>query len=147
MAYTSQAEIQTALYQTLMPGGTIDAELASLGVLGVYDWMNVPQNAPFDYITFGDGYEQARDTLGDAGHSNGFLYYAMIHIWSRQNNTANASAMLDRLNTLFHRQPLTLATLTHVYTLTWRTNWLYDIQGNTPTLHIGQQYQIYTVQS
>lgn len=147
MAYTSQAEIQTAFYSTLVPAGTLDATLASLGCNAVYDWMAVPQNAAFDYITLGDGYEIAKDTFGPDGHANGFLYYATLHVWSAQRSSANAWGMIDRLNTLFHRQSLTLQTLTHVYTLIFRTNAIYDQQATIPVLHIAHQYQIYSVQS
>lgn len=151
MAWTSKNECQTYIYSTLLvPSGTIDATLTSLGIVGIYDWMNVPQNAAFDYITLGDGYEMPKDTLGLGGHSNGFLYYPNIHIWSSQRNTANPDAVENRINQLLinrDTQPWTLPTLTHVYTMLFRTNNTYDSQGTIPVLHKTLQYQIYTTQS
>lgn len=80
MAYTSVNEIQIAIYGLLVPAGTLDATLASLGVLAVYDFMAVPQNAAFDYLTLGDGYEIRDDTLGTEGHNHGYKYYASVHV-------------------------------------------------------------------
>lgn len=149
-AWDSQIQIQTAMYSMLVPGGVLDATLASLGVTGVFDWLAVPQNQPFDYITLGDGYELPNDTLGSSGHSNGYLLYATVHVWSRQKGDANPSAMIDRMNSIFlnrDNQPWTLATLKHVYTRPYRCTWLPDAAGIIPILHIANQYQIYTVQS
>lgn len=147
MAYTSQTEVQTAMYGLLMPSGTLDSTLSGLGLNAVYDFMNVPQNAAFDYVTVGDGYEIANDTLGEDGHADGFYYYPTLHLWSAQNGTQNPSLMIDRIQQLFHRQSLTLATLTHVSTRNNRTVWMVDPGGTLPILHIALQYKVYSVQS
>lgn len=146
MAYTSQAEIQTAMYNMLVPSGTLDTTLSSLGLNAVYDLMNVPQNAPFDYLTLGDGYEVAKDTLGLDGHSNGFQCYTTLHLWSTQNQTQNIDLMIDRIVQLFHRQALTLQTLNHVSTRTNRIIRMIDPSGTFPVFHAAIQFLIYTVQ-
>src|SRR5436305_12075617 len=110
--YTSHDEIQTAMYNALMPSGSVDGTLSGLGVVGVYDWRNVPQNANYDYITLGDGYELPEDTFGPV---DGWKYYPTLHIWSRQRNTRNAALMVGRLHQLFHNQQLALPTLNNCY--------------------------------
>lgn len=144
---TSQNEVQTAFWNTLMPSGTLDATLAGYGLQAVYDFMAVPQNAPFDYLTIGEGYELAEDTLGGPGAGNdGFYFFQTLNLWSRQRGTQNPSLMIARLNQLFHRQPLTLATLKHVYTLRNRCVWMQDISGVIPVLHVSLQYKVYSTQ-
>lgn len=146
MAYTSQNEVNTAMYSVLMPSGTLDATLAHLGLLAVYDFTAVPQNAPFDYLTIGDGNELHDDTLGVLGHSDGYKYNAKIHIWSSQRGTQNPVKMVDRLDQLFHRQSLTLATLTHVWTMRTNLVFMADPQSAIPYVHIIATYQTYSVQ-
>lgn len=151
MAYTSQLEIQTYIYGTLLvPASTLDATLAADGLLAVYDYMAVPQNAAFDYLTIGDGYELKDDTLGNEGHQRGFQLYTTLHLWSVQRGTAKAASMVDRLNQLLlnkDNQPWTLTTLTHVYTMLNRVTYLLDAVGTIPVLHVAAQYKIYSVQS
>lgn len=143
---TSQDEVQTAMYSLLMPGGALDSMLAGYGLLAVYDFAGVPQNAAFDYLTVGDGYEMPYDTFGENGTADGFYYFSTLHIWSTQRGTKNPSLMVARLNALFHRQPLALATLNHVYTRRNMTKWLADPSGVIPVLHIALQYKIYSTQ-
>ena len=140
--FTSQNEIQTAMYAALMPSGTLDATLANLGLLAVYDLWNVPQNAPFDYITLGDGWEMPSDTFD----SNGYKYTANVHLWSAQRGTQNPSLMVNRLDQLFHRTQLSLATLRNVYSMRQRATWMSDPAGTIPILHIVISYLSYSVQ-
>lgn len=140
LVYTAHNEVQTAIYALLAPGGTVDATLAGLGVTGVYDFRAVPQNAVFDYVTFGDGYELPDHTFD----SNGYRYYPMLHIWSRKNDTSPASSMLNRINQLLDRQTFTLANLNNVFCLYQRSNWLADPDGLT--LHVAITYLTYSVQ-
>lgn len=143
LVYTSHNEVQTAIYALLAPSGVVDSTLSGLGVTGVYDFRAVPQNAVFDYITFGDGYELAENTFD----SDGYKYYPMVHIWSRQNDTAPASAMLSRINQLIDpvpRRALTLPNLTNVYCTYQRANWLDG--GDGLTLHVAITYLAYSVQ-
>lgn len=146
VAYTSASEVQTAMYALLMPGGSLDTTLASLGLNAVYDIANVPQNAAFDYLTIGQGYEMPNDTLGLAGHSDGFYYFHTMTIYSQQRNTANIDAMISRLHQIFHRVDLTLATLQHVYTLAQRVTRSIDPSGTIPILKASITYKIYSVQ-
>lgn len=129
-----------------MPAGTLDATLAGLGLNAVYDFAGVPQNAAWDYLTIGQGYEMPNDTLGPDGQSDGFYYYHTLTIYSVQRGTANIDAMISRLNQLFHRQPLTLATLNHVYTLCQRVTRSPDPQGTIPILKAAVTYKVYSTQ-
>lgn len=140
--FTSQNEIQKAMYGRLMPFNNIDPALASLGCKGIYDWKNVPQNAPFDYITLGDGYELTNHTFDGYGYK----YYAMVHIWSNQNNSENAQLMVSLLNQYFDKQSLTLATLGNVFSLNQRTTAMLDQSGTIPVVHYAIQYLSYSVQ-
>ena len=140
LVYTSHDEIQTAFYNALAPGGVIDATLVSNGITGVYDFRAVPQNAVFDYITFGDGYEMSDDTFD----SDGFKLYPMVHIWSRQRATTPATNVFNRINQLLHRQSLTLPSLNNVFCLLQRANWLDG--GDGLTLHVAITYYTYSVQ-
>lgn len=144
--YTSANEVQTAMYNMLMPAGSLDATLAGLGLNAVYDFAGVPQNATFDYMTIGEGYESPNDTLGDS-LADGYYYYAMLTIFSRQRGTANIDAMVSRLDQLFHRQSLTLATLKHVYTLRQRVVRGIDPSGTIPILKTVVTYKVYSSQS
>ena len=141
-AYTQQPEIQRAMFQKLKPFNNIDATLAALGCKGVYDWKNVPQNAEFDYITLGDGYELTDHTFDGYGYK----YYAMVHVWSNQNNSENPQYMVSRLNEMFDKQTLHLDTMNNVSGLNQRTTNLLDQTGIIPIVHYAVQYLFYTVQ-
>lgn len=150
MAYTSIDEIQTYIYGLLVPAGTLDSTLSGLGLNAVYDFLGVPQNAPFDYLTLGDGYEIKSDTFGNEGHQRGFKLYTTLHLWSSQRGTKQAAKMIDHINSLMlnkDNQPWTLATLTHVYTMLNKCTYLADSAGTIPILHVATQYEIYSVQS
>ena len=135
---TSQNEIQTAFYARLVPSGVIDSVLSASGVVGVFDFRNVPQNQPFDYITLGEGFELPNNTLG----RRGYTYYPTIGIWSRSKGTDIPTAIVARINTLVDQKILTLSTHEHVSTLYQRATWLADPDGLT--LHVALQYQLYT---
>ncbi len=145
--YTSVDEVQTAFYALLKPGGTLDATLSGLGLNAVYDFLNVPQNAPYDYLTLGDGYELPNNTMGVRGHRNGFYYYPTLHLWSMQRGTKNPSGMVSRVIELFDGIDLTLATLTHVETKYRRTLYQADPTNAIPYLHAAIQFFVNSVQS
>jgi hypothetical protein len=134
---TAINEVQAAVYALLVPSGSIDTTLASLGVVGVFDWRKVPQNQPFDYVTLGDITETPENTLGRRGYVLNFA----IHIWSRYLGTQAPSAMLERINELIDQEPLTLATHAHVSTRYQRTKTYADQDGLT--IHLIAQYQIF----
>src|SRR5260370_3504557 len=96
MVQTAQNEVQTAIYNLLVPSGSLDTQLATLGVTAVIDFVSVQQNQLFDYITLGDAREQPNNTFG----RRGYIYRPKIHIWSRQRGTKIPSLILARINQL-----------------------------------------------
>lgn len=137
-AQTSIIQVQQAIYTRLAPSDIPETELASLGVVGVYDKRAVPQNAAFPYVTVGDAYELPDNTLGRKGYRTAHT----IHIWSRERGTEEAASIADRLNQLLDQQPLTLASHAHVYTMYDRSFYLDDPDGLT--LHVAVRYYIKT---
>lgn len=138
MGQTARSEIQAAIYTKLMPGGTLDSQLAALGVVGVFDLRAVPDNQPFDYLIIGDSHEMPMNTLGRRGYE----VTTTIHIFSRQRGAKATDGMIARLNALLDQQPLTLATHTHVGTF-------YEDSRDTAqpdglTLHTLVMYRIIT---
>jgi hypothetical protein len=131
--------VDAAIYAKLVPGGTLDATLASLGVTGVFDIRAVPTGQPLDYVTIGDTQEVPMNVL----QKRGYTLLTTLHIWTQERGTKTADAILARLNTLLDQQSLTLATHNHVGTyyeqsLTLPQNDVKDI------LHMTVRYQIIT---
>jgi hypothetical protein len=135
---TATVELLPAIYQKLAPGDVLDSQLAALGIQAVYDFRNVPENAAFDYITIGDGYEISDDTFD----GNGWRNTATIHIFSRETSVEYPNKVLKRLNDLLHRQVLSLPTLHNVFLRYSGARWKDDPDGLT--LHIIATYQTYT---
>lgn len=138
MSHTALSEIQQAIYDALVPGGTLDATLAGLGVTGVFDLQGIPENQSFDYITIGNALEIPWNTLGLRGYQ---LTYT-IDIWTRQRGTKNVDAMVARINDLLDQQHLMLPTQSHVGTLYDRAQ--HVLQPDGLTLHVPLRYIIYT---
>src|SRR5690242_20674744 len=116
-SYSASKEVQQAIYAKIQPNGVLDSILSSLGILAVYNARAVPQNAPYPYMTIGEGYETSDDTLGTLG----FKYSFTINIYSWEDGGENLEDAVSRINELFHEQDLTLQTLKHVYTLNQRS--------------------------
>src|SRR5579859_3233812 len=140
MTQLASIEVQAAIYAKLYPSGSFDSTLASYGFTGAFDWRDVPQNQPFDYITLGDSIESPNNTLGRRGYN---LHYT-IHLWSRQYGDLPSLQAVARLNQLLDQQPLTLATQTHVYTMFNQSLPVADPGGLT--LHTALSYMIYTTE-
>jgi|SRR5579859_3898042 len=138
MVQTAHDEIQTAIYAKLAPLGFVDSQLAALGVVGVFDFVSVVQNQPFDYITIGDGREDPNNAFQQRGYDNRLR----IHIWSRQRNTQVPSAILARINTLIDQKDLTLSTQHHVSTMYQNAIWVQDPDGLT--IHVVAIYEIFS---
>src|SRR5229473_61437 len=102
---TAQPEVQTAIYQVLMPGEVLDSVLASLGFTGLYD--EVSEDHVFDYISFGPTQELPDYYLG---RQRGYILVVQLDIWSRQLGFKKAQAALARMNVLLDEQSLTLPT-------------------------------------
>jgi hypothetical protein len=109
----ARGELHAAFDAKLRPGGVVDATLASLGVVGVFDIRGVPENQAFDYITLGKIQERPNNTFGRRGYDD----TVWVHIWSRALGTKNVEGMMARLNVLFDWQPLSMATQTHIFTM------------------------------
>lgn len=138
MTQTAAGEIETAIGNLLVPSGTLDATLQSLGVTGVFDQRAVPENQPFDYITIGDTIERPNNTLGRRGYDNTLT----IHIWSRKFSQKTVQQMVARINQLIDQQHLTLASQSHVSTRYDQS--MYVPQPDGLTLHAPIRYMIYS---
>jgi len=138
MVQTATSEIQAAIGNILVPSGTLDATLASLGVTGVFDNRAVPENQAFDYITIENNQEIPNNTLGRRGYNN----LVTLHIWSQALGNKNAQAMVARINQLIDQVHLNLATQSHVYTMYDMSQFLPQPDGLT--LHVIVRYRIYS---
>ncbi|MFZ3494624.1 DUF3168 domain-containing protein [Streptomyces sp. 5.8] len=90
--------LQVAVYSQL----TGHATLMGL-VSGVYD--EVPEDAPFPYLTIGSITERA----DDAHNQRGLAAQITLDVWSRYRGWAEAAQILDAADTVLDRQPLTVA--------------------------------------
>lgn len=138
MVQTASSEIQTAIGALLVPGDVLDATLASLGILGVFDTRAVNESQPFDYITIGDIQEKPNNTLGRRGYDTNFT----LHIWSRSLGNKNAQLVVARLNQLIDQVHLDLATQDHVSTRYDTSQFLPEPDGLT--LHVLVRYMLYS---
>jgi hypothetical protein len=138
MVQTATSEIQAAIGALLVPSGTLDATLASLGITGVFDDMSVPETQAFDYITIGDISEKPHNTLGRRGYDVTFT----INVWSRALGTKTAQSILARINQLVDQQHLSLATQAHVYTMYDESQFVPQPDGLT--LHVPIRYILYS---
>lgn len=140
MVQTALSEVQTAIYNVLVPSGTLDAQLAALNVTGVFD--EVPENQAFDYISFGPTTEGPQNTLG----RRGYLMTVQMDIWSNQLGFKNAQAILARMNTLLDQKTLSLASQSHVYTMYDQAQEIKDpAEGPAgPIRHIPVRYKIFS---
>ena len=137
---TGQGEIQAALWQLLTPNQTLDVTLASLGILGVFD--EVPENQPFDYISFGPTLERPSNYLN---RQRGYIVTVQLDIWSRKPGFKIAQAVLARCNQLIDQQRLPLATQTPVYAMYNSSQQLRD-PDEFATRHIPVKYDICTLE-
>lgn len=143
---TSIGEVELAIYNILKPSGTLDTTLAALGVTDVFDALGgVPINQPFPYITLGGGtIETPQNTFLRRGYDS-MLY---VHIWAQDSGILSANkggknsyAILAQLNHLLDRQPLTLASQSHIYTMYDQAIPMLDSDGLTQ--HIPCRYKIF----
>ncbi len=110
---TAQNQVQTGIYNALTGDSTL---MSLLSGGGVFDASAVPQNQAFPYITLGDCTETQADTMDGRTYE---LTYTP-HIWAIGAGFKACQAIFARMNWLLHRQPLSLATQTHVGT--WYMN-------------------------
>lgn len=78
---------------------TADTLLLSL-VTGVFD--QAPENQPFPYLVVGEATEVPSNTFGRRGREA----TVTNHVWSQARTTGEATAIIARLNQLFHRKSL-----------------------------------------
>ena len=111
---TSLPELQTAFFAKMMPSGSLQTDLANLGITGVFDFGQQPENQAFPYITlFSGSSERPKNAFG----TRGYVATIQVDIWSIYAGYKECYAILNILNSLFDQQPLLLATHHHVYTL------------------------------
>jgi Protein of unknown function (DUF3168) len=135
---SARREIVEALADILFPANTIQAGLAALGIVGVFDIRAVPENQPFDYLTIGDATELPMNTMG----RRGYLTTTTVHFWSRALGTQTADLVIAQLNVLIDQRDLTLATQSHVYTMYDQSMTIPDPDGLT--MHTTVRYKIFT---
>jgi len=111
---TSLSELQTAFYAKLMPIGSLQSDLATLGVTGVFDFGYLPENQAFPYITLFSGAGERPDNVFG---TRGYASTIQVDIWSIYGGYKECYSILNVINTLFDQQHLSLATHAHVYTL------------------------------
>jgi hypothetical protein len=93
-------ELQKSIHIAL----TADATLASqLGGARIYD--DVPDNASFPYITFGQTSLRDWSTGSDEAHEHAIT----LHVWSQANGREEALRIMDTVKSVLHDQPLTLS--------------------------------------
>jgi hypothetical protein len=111
---TSLPELQTAFYAKMMPSGSLQSDLANLGITGIFDFGEQPENQTFPYITiFAGSSERPMNAFG----TRGYVSTIQVDIWSIYAGYKECYEILNVLNSLFDQQILSLATHHHVYTL------------------------------
>ena len=138
MVQTAAGEIEKAMGDRLVPGGTLDSVLQNLGVTGVFDHRAVLQNQSFDYIVIGDAIEIPDNTFGRRGYINSIT----VNVWSRALGSKPAVAIVKRLNELFDQQSIPLSTQAHVSTRYDQS--MYVPQRDGLTLLAPVRYMIYS---
>lgn len=98
---TALATVQAGLYSRLHGDSTLTAMLAGQGIFD-----EVPENAPFPYVTIANNLEIRNDTFNRRGRD----VTITLDIWSQGHGFNEALTILARCIALLDRQPLTLAT-------------------------------------
>ena len=96
---SANAALQAAIFATLAgdPGLT-----ALVGPPRIFD--DVPQDAPFPYISFGVSIDRDWSTSTEPGDE----HLATLHVWSRARGRREADAILGALRAALHDRALTL---------------------------------------
>lgn len=89
--------LQRAVYAAL----TADTALMQL-VTGVHD--EVPETAAYPYVSLGSITEQ----VDDAHNQRGLTTNLVMHVWSKYRGFREAAEILDALDAVLDRQPLTV---------------------------------------
>ncbi|MGW3724835.1 DUF3168 domain-containing protein [Streptomyces sp. NPDC000851] len=100
---TALRPLQTAVFQKL----TASADLMAR-VSGVYD--QVPEPAPFPYVSFGS----ITETVDDAHDRQGLDVALVLHVWSKYPGNAEAADIFAAVDAALDRQPLAVAGWTDV---------------------------------
>lgn len=91
------AELQKSIFGVLMG----DADLvAALGGVRVYD--HAPANVAFPYVTFGRTSVYDWSTATESGTEHLFT----LHVWSKAKGKHEVHALMERIRSLLHDQPL-----------------------------------------
>ena len=100
MTDTANWALQKSVFAALTGDGAL---LALLGGPRVYD--DVPQEAPFPYVTFGQ--TTARDW--STGTEEGEEHVLTLHVWSDGAGRRQANAILSEVRRVLKSTPLTLS--------------------------------------
>ena len=97
---SASAALQSAIFAAL----AADAALTTLmGSPRIFD--DVPQDAPFPYLTFGASIDRDWSTATDPGDE----HLLTLHVWSRARGRREVHAILAAVRQALHDHPLTLA--------------------------------------
>lgn len=100
-------DIQKAFFVKLRADSTLDSLLARAlddnSKPAVYD--DVPEYAPFPYVTVGDLTELEWDTDDSTGREGTYTF----HVWSRYRGRMEVKKILDAIKASLHNQSLTVS--------------------------------------
>ncbi len=97
---TASWPLQQALYAAI---STDPGVLALLGSPRIYD--DVPQSAPFPYITLGQSTVRDWSSVVDDGEE----HILTLHVWSRASGRKETHEVMGALREALHDRPLTLS--------------------------------------
>lgn len=123
-----------------------DAQLVALGVTGVYVNGDVPENATFPYVRFGEMAAPASHAMG-AGPIEYEAVYAVFAVDDRDVTGADgkvrASAIANRVKALLHKRPLDVTPMRHLQTLLDQRLDVPDPLDGRAVEQIGANYRIW----
>ncbi|SRR6266705_5082134 len=140
VSQTAGAELPTAFYAVMVPGGTLESGLAALGLTGIFDQSGVPEDQPYDYVTLGDITEVPWNALQHRGYEATMT----LHIWTRQGGFQQAFLIANRLNQLFDQQTLTLPTQQSIATMYDGLQTMNDEDARGRLQHVPIRYRAFT---
>ena len=128
----SSAALQTAVYGVLTGDSTLLALLSSSwGVDAVFSDVPSDQYAEDDafypFVSFGPSTKTRFDTKTNIGGNETM----QINVWTRSNDYVEAKTVAARIETLLHRQDLTITGATHVLTHVESIETTIDPDGHT----------------
>lgn len=135
---THSAEVLTGIRTAL----SADAQLISHGISDVYNYVPRASSMPYVSVRISDTLEYDTSETGSlAGY--GYEHRVNVHMWSDKRGQFELLNVLDRIKTLLHNQPLTMAgDITHVSTLFLDRQ--VEQEGDGQVFHGVDQFRIIT---